>query len=110
MAALNDEIDTAPEASRVTEFWLGNAPNPFNPRTEIQFALPQAGQVEIRVFDVAGRLVRRFDLGATPAGRHALTWNGDDQSGHEVVSGVYFSRLFVDGVPRGGASKMSLLK
>ena len=110
VAALNDEIDGVPPVSTVREYALGNAPNPFNPRTEIQFALPQSGKVEIRIFDLAGRLVRNFDLGSTEAGRHSITWDGTDQSGHGVVSGVYFSRLFVDGSPRGGASKMSLLK
>ena len=110
VVSLNDGDAGTPSGERVRDYSLGNVPNPFNPSTEIHFAMPQAGRAEIRVFDVAGRLVRSFDLGATEAGRHSLVWRGEDESGHRVVSGVYFSRLYVDGRPRGQASKMSLLK
>lgn len=110
LASLNDAHADAPGTNVVTRVSLTNVPNPFNPSTEIEFALPQAGRVEIRVYDVSGRLVRRFELGDVQAGVHSTIWRGEDQNGREVVSGVYFSRLYVDGIAAGTARKMSLLK
>jgi hypothetical protein len=70
------------------------APNPFNPRTTIRFALPTDRRVDLSVHDVAGRLVRRLVAGETlPAGRHAVTWNGRDRAGRGVAAGVYLYRL-----------------
>jgi hypothetical protein len=69
-------------------------PNPFNPRTTIAFDLPEPGLVTLRVFDVAGRIVREL-IGAedhTP-GRHEVVWNGRDDAGRQVASGTYFGRL-----------------
>lgn len=110
VASLNDPLGDAPGANLVTKASLTNVPNPFNPSTEIKLALPQTGRVEIRVYDVSGRLVRSFDLGEIQAGEHSTVWRGEDQNGREVVSGVYFSKLYVDGVATGASRKMSLLK
>jgi hypothetical protein len=70
-----------------------NVPNPFNPTTRISLDLAQQGQVEIRVFDVAGHAVRTLVNAALPAGRHDVVWNGLDDAGRRVSSGVYFYRL-----------------
>jgi hypothetical protein len=70
-----------------------NVPNPFNPTTTIRFDLAQAGRVELRVFDVAGRLVRTLASGVHEPGRHTMVWNGLDTGGRRVASGVYFYRL-----------------
>lgn len=69
------------------------APNPFNPRTTIGYALPQAGQVELAVYDLQGRLVRRLLDKALPAGEASLEWDGLDGRGNAVPSGVYLVRL-----------------
>jgi hypothetical protein len=77
-----------------------NFPNPFNPETMIQFDLPATGQVEMNVYDLHGRHIRHL-LGAfVPAGSHRQIWNGRDDSGQPVDSGIYFLvlRAYVGGV------------
>jgi spore coat protein A len=72
---------------------LSNAPNPFNPSTRIRFALPAAGRVELRIFDVAGRLVRDLASGTFAPGEHEVVWDGKNTAGRRSPSGVYFYRL-----------------
>ncbi|MCB1182249.1 family 16 glycosylhydrolase [bacterium] len=80
----------AAPASRVQ--LLANAPNPFNALTELRFSLPRAGRYEIAIHDVSGRRVRTF-TGVGEAGRNAVAWNGRDEGGAEVASGVYWYRV-----------------
>ncbi|RMG67129.1 MAG: T9SS C-terminal target domain-containing protein, partial [Calditrichaeota bacterium] len=68
---------------------LGNFPNPFNPETEIHYQVAAAGQVEFRLVDLNGRLVRRWTEHPATAGRYRLHWDGTDQQGRPVASGVY---------------------
>ena len=69
-------------------------PNPFNPRTSIAFDLPAAGSVRLQIFDVSGRLIRTLvSAEQLAAGRNEYTWDGRDDGGREVASGVYFSHL-----------------
>lgn len=70
-----------------------NAPNPFNPSTVIRYELPARGAVDLRVFDVAGRLVRTLYQGVEGAGLREKTWLGRNDEGQSVASGVYFYRL-----------------
>jgi hypothetical protein len=71
-----------------------NTPNPFNPNTTITYDVPDGGVVvTIRVYDAAGRLVRTLVDGPRAAGTHATTWDGRNQSGHAVSSGVYFYKM-----------------
>ena len=70
-----------------------NVPNPFNPQTKIDFALPKAGQVDLKVYDVRGALVRTLVSGSLDAGTHSVIWQGHDDRGQRVPSGVYFYRL-----------------
>jgi hypothetical protein len=75
-------------------FELGqNTPNPFRPATTIRFALPSTRDVELRVFDVAGRAVKTLANGPLGPGVHTLQWNGTDDRGSRLSSGVYFYRL-----------------
>ena len=76
---------------------LGNAPNPFNPRTSIRFETAGEGRVAIDVFDVRGRLVRRVADRVFPAGVHAVVWDGRDEAGGQPASGIYFSLLRTGG-------------
>ena len=86
----------------------GNFPNPFNPSTVISFGLPAAQPVSLNVYDVHGSLVRTLVSGSLDAGHHQATWNGRDDRGGSVASGVYFYRLqCAQGVQQG---KMVLLK
>ncbi len=70
-----------------------NYPNPFNPGTKILFALPHASRVTLLVFDVTGRQVRKLAEGKFTSGRHQVIWDGKDDNGRQVASGVYFYRL-----------------
>jgi flagellar hook assembly protein FlgD len=75
-----------------------NAPNPFNPHTEIAFELAKAGRTALRIYDARGRLVSTLLDATLPAGPHHAIWNGiTDQSGRDVASGVYFYRLDAPG-------------
>jgi hypothetical protein len=79
---------------RPFQFFLAqNVPNPFNPSTELRFELPAAGRVQLSIYDIEGRLVRRLVDGVLEAGPHAERWDGRDQAGRDVASGIYFSRL-----------------
>jgi len=85
-----------------------NYPNPFNPSTEISFDLPKAGQVELRIFNVLGQQVRALANQAMEAGQHTIIWDGRDQGGTQVSSGVYFYRLSAGAYT--DTKKMMLLK
>ncbi len=70
-----------------------NRPNPFNPSTEIRFSLPTRCAVRLDVFDSAGRLIRVLHDGILGAGGHSIEWDGTNNLGRAVGSGVYFYRL-----------------
>ena len=74
-----------------------NVPNPFSARTLINYALPWDAKVEIDIFGVDGRLLRRLVRDQESAGSHALTWNGLDDAGRDVGNGAYFYRLRATG-------------
>jgi hypothetical protein len=86
-----------------------NAPNPFNPTTQIRYDVPVEGEaVIIRVFDVAGRQVRTLVEGPQSAGAKSVTWNGRDDRGRAVASGIYFYRMRAGSFTQ--TRKMTLLK
>jgi hypothetical protein len=70
-----------------------NRPNPFNPRTTIEYDLPGAGPVRLAVFDLAGRLIRTLVEESMPQGSHQAVWDGRDSSSRDVGSGTYIARL-----------------
>ena len=87
----------------------GNHPNPFNPSTEIRFDLARSARIELNVYDVTGRLVKRLITGAElRAGRHAVRWDGMDANQQTLASGVYFYRMSADGAYDSG--RMMLVK
>ena len=71
----------------------GNHPNPFNPMTTIVYSIPEAGRVELKVYDARGRAVRTLVSEWKPAGRHEAAWDGRDGRGGLTASGVYYVRL-----------------
>lgn len=71
----------------------GNSPNPFSPSTSIAYELAQGGAVEIEIFNVAGRHVRTLEAAHTEAGVYNVVWNGADDLGRQMSSGVYFYTL-----------------
>jgi hypothetical protein len=100
-----DNVADVPEAP---VFSATVYPNPFNPQTTIAWELPKAGNVKVEIHDARGRLVRRLLNETTAAGPGRVTWNGQDGSGRQAGSGVYF----VNVVTRTGslARKISLVK
>jgi regulation of enolase protein 1 (concanavalin A-like superfamily) len=70
-----------------------NKPNPFNPRTTVSFDLARAGQVRLMVYGIDGRVARVLVDGSLPVGSHAFTWDGTDEGGRRLASGVYLVRL-----------------
>ncbi len=73
-----------------------NYPNPFNPRTEIRFAVPRHGKVTLAVYNLLGAKIKRLVNKEVGPGRHVVTWDGTDEAGREVASGVYLYRLVAD--------------
>lgn len=79
------------------EFRLAqNYPNPFNPETQIRYELPQSASVRITIHNHLGQLVRTLKSGNRSAGFHTVVWDGCDDFGHRVTSGIYFYRLQTD--------------
>jgi hypothetical protein len=81
-----------PAAVQITRLHQ-NIPNPFNPATSIRFDLKERGFVSLRVYDASGRLIRVLASGERAAGRYVEAWDGRDEAGRNVASGVYFCRL-----------------
>ena len=75
-------------------------PNPFAGETEISFALPAASHVSLRLYDVSGRLVRTLVDGSRDPGVHHVRWDGRNDAGGTVVSGIYFVKFSANGVTR----------
>lgn len=87
-------VDVALGEGPVTELALAQSfPNPFADNTRIHFALPTTENVNLQIYDVGGRLVRTLMDRTVAAGRHRVAWDGRDNAGQTVASGVYFYRL-----------------
>ncbi|MCP4573107.1 MAG: T9SS type A sorting domain-containing protein [bacterium] len=86
---VSDVPDAVPSVATLAQ----NYPNPFNPSTTIAFATAAPGRVRLTICDVRGRRVRALLDETRPAGSHTATWNGDDDGGRSVASGVYLCIL-----------------
>lgn len=100
----NDKTQGTP-----TEFSLSqNYPNPFNLSTQIKYSLPLDAEVQIVLYNILGQKVKAFDLGYQTAGYKSITWDGKNENGEDVPSGIYLYRLkagvFIE------TNKMTLLK
>lgn len=111
-ARLAPEEESMREEDRTSReaFGLGqNVPNPFNPSTTIAFEVPDGGaQVSLEIFDVSGRLVRTLVNGYEPSGTRTVTWDGTNDEGQPMASGIYFSRMTAPEFSE--TTKMLLLK
>ena len=74
-------------------FNLGNYPNPFNPSTKISFDLPEAGNVELKVYNARGQKVKTLINKELPAGKNYIFWDGKDNNGKKVASGTYLYKI-----------------
>jgi hypothetical protein len=102
-----DENQIIPQS----QILLGNYPNPFNPSTIISFSIPYDltnSNVDLNIYDISGRLVKRLIRENLPAGNYLTKWAGDNASGNKVSSGVYIYSIRVG--DRAVNKKMTLLK
>ncbi|MCF7824933.1 MAG: T9SS type A sorting domain-containing protein [Candidatus Marinimicrobia bacterium] len=89
------ELTTSTENLHIHEnlLILFNSPNPFNSTTRINYDLPEHSEVNLTIYDVTGREVVRLQNQEKPAGHHEVQWNGVDDSGNQVSTGIYLARL-----------------
>ncbi|MFC2076197.1 FlgD immunoglobulin-like domain containing protein [candidate division KSB1 bacterium] len=114
MGEYSDEIPVSPTsigdvANLPKSFSLSqNFPNPFNPETSIQIGLPKDSMVRMNIYNITGQMVRSLLDQRMPAGYHKIKWDGRDNNGRTVNSGVYFYRISTDEFSQ--TRKMVLLK
>jgi len=99
-----DESDLLPQEYSLSQ----NYPNPFNPTTMIHFELPRASEVRIEIFNLLGQRIHTLVEGTKPAGRYDVTWDGKNEQGVPLSSGIYIYRLTAGEYQR--TLKMILLK
>ena len=77
---------------------MKNYPNPFNPTTMISFSLAKdTNNTQLAIYNIRGQKVKTLVNKSLPNGKHSVIWNGKNESGNAVVSGVYLYKLIVDG-------------
>ncbi|HET9950979.1 MAG TPA: FlgD immunoglobulin-like domain containing protein [Candidatus Eisenbacteria bacterium] len=104
------EVEEASAAPRVNRIF-GNSPNPFNPMTKISFSAAQAGKVTIRIFNVAGQLVRTLETKVETPGTASVYWDGMSDRNVKSGSGVYFYKAtFANGTTLTADRSMVLVK
>ena len=101
---------TGVDKGAVSAAWrlLPTVPNPFNPHTLVRLQVQHEAKVSWRIFDTRGALVRTLVNGALPAGLQTRTWDGRDDRGRAVASGVYYMMVEADGYT--GRQKVTLLR
>jgi YD repeat-containing protein len=98
-----------PRAGLPTDFALyPNYPNPFNPETTIRYDLPVRAEVRLTIYDLLGRTVRTLVAQTQSAGAHSAVWDGRDDAGRQLASGVYVYRLEAGAFKQ--SAKMLLMK
>ncbi len=100
--------DTTPQVLPAGGF-VGVSPNPFNPRTEIEFVLTRPNLAQLNVYNLRGQLVRSLANGHLEAGTYTLVWDGTDDAGSRMGSGTYFARLRI-GAEVMQVQKLTLVK
>ena len=92
-----------------TEFKLAqNSPNPFKGSTAISYNVPASGNVTLKVYNIAGQVVKTLVNGQQPAGAQQVAWDGKDEGGRKVSAGVYVYRLNADGQTQ--TKRLTILK
>jgi hypothetical protein len=88
--AINEQLETIPPK----ELSLGqNYPNPFNPLTAIPVSIPITTEIKLKVYDILGKEVKTLYADNLTPGRHFFHWDGRDERGNALATGVYFYRL-----------------
>ncbi len=87
---------------------VGNYPNPFNPKTNIKFTTAENAQVNVKIYNAKGQLIKNLVNGNLEKGVHNIVWNGKDNAGKNVSSGIYFYKISMPDYQK--TKKMLLLK
>jgi len=95
-------------ASAELHILIQSYPNPFNPETQIAYALDVPGNVRVKICNVAGQVIRTFEEGYRPAGSYNLRWDGCNESGNPAASGIYF--YHIEAGPYAVTGRMVLLR
>lgn len=104
ITVMTTAVDSENDTRVITDYQLyQNYPNPFwseatsrlagNPETLIQYEIPQAGQVVVKIYNSLGQEIRTLMNAPQPAGQHRVSWDGRDHQGRQVPSGIYLYRL-----------------
>ena len=101
---LRDVPEGLPESYALSQ----NYPNPFNPTTVIRYALPRTSDVSLVVYNLLGQEVIRWSRRSAPAGYYVQRWNGTNNVGRPVTTGIYFYRILAGDFAE--TKKMLLLK
>ncbi|MCP4567856.1 MAG: T9SS type A sorting domain-containing protein [FCB group bacterium] len=92
--SISTDITSGNDLPLPTEFYLAqNHPNPFNPTTDISFALPRKSRVRLEIYNLLGQQVRSLLDDELMSGQHTITFDGRDNEGRAIASGVYFYRI-----------------
>ena len=109
MVSARTDVAADGEDRLPSQFGLAqNYPNPFNPETTIEYQVPRIEPIQIRVFNILGQQIRTLVDEVREAGRHLVIWDGRDNSGRPVASGVYFCQMTAGSYRE--TRKMTLLK
>ena len=103
--SLRGDSSIIPALEKVT---LSNYPNPFNPTTTISYNIPKEGVVTLEIYNIKGQLVKQLVSGTQPEGYYDVVWNGKDDSGKQVSSGIYYYQITACG--KSINKKMLMLK
>jgi hypothetical protein len=104
ITGIEEELGDVPKTYDLTQ----NCPNPFNPTTTIQYQLPERTHVRLTIYNVMGQRVRVLVDEPKPQGRYKVMWDGRNDAGEAVASGVYFYRMTTQGFEM--TKKMVLLR
>ena len=103
-----DPIEVSGANAPALQLSARNYPNPFNPTTTIKFVAPRTGELSMKVYNVRGELVRTLINGTVEQGENSIDWNGKDNRGSQVASGVYFYEVRMGNDVQ--VNKMALVK
>lgn len=101
-------LSTAPEIQSAGYALQQNYPNPFNPSTKISYSIPSSGNVQLAIYNMMGEEIIRLKNEFQQAGSHSIAWNGRNEAGNFVPSGIYLYRINVNSFSQ--IKKMILLK
>jgi hypothetical protein len=92
--SLNPEVYVSEKTNYTVDFFdLHCSPNPFSAKTVIEFELPACSEISLKIFDITGSIVRTLFSEGRPKGRYRVVWDGRDNQGENIPSGIYFYQL-----------------